>query len=143
MPEHEDMQDPIDIGTSLQQQFSKTLSDMLKSSSSSDTEAMQVQHMAARVASPMEFVQVHTCTLYLQMGGDPQRCCATPLYFVLEEFATSMCSWSAQVDDLEETKQKATGGDNVPGTDEAANPPEVDAVDMHRAGSWLAEQCQP
>jgi hypothetical protein len=42
MTEHEEVQDPTYTGTYLQQQFSKTLSDMLKSSSSSDTEAMQV-----------------------------------------------------------------------------------------------------
>jgi hypothetical protein len=48
MVEHEDSQDLLDIGTSLQQQFSKQLADMLKSSSSSDTEAMQVRHTGPR-----------------------------------------------------------------------------------------------
>lgn len=42
MFEPEDVDDPGYIGTSLQRQFSKSLAEMLKGGSSSDTEAMQV-----------------------------------------------------------------------------------------------------
>jgi hypothetical protein len=42
MFEADDIDDPGYIGTSLQRQFSKGLSEMLKGGSSSDTEAMQV-----------------------------------------------------------------------------------------------------
>jgi hypothetical protein len=42
MFEPEDIEDPEYIGTSLQRQFSKSLAEMLKGGSSSDTEAMQV-----------------------------------------------------------------------------------------------------
>jgi hypothetical protein len=76
MFESEDVEDPGYIGTSLQRQFSKGLSEMLKGGSSSDTEAMQVQRRAHQMAAA--FVHGHWLTALSNTARRPPgRLCTT------------------------------------------------------------------